>query len=97
MKALGVGLFALSPDEPAAAKETRAETGVGFPLLSDRGLELAAGLGIAFRNPDGPPLPVPSVFLVAKGGTVAYQHVDPDFRVRLDNGIILAMAASLVK
>ena len=95
MKTQGVGLFAVSPDEPAAARETRAETGVGFPLLSDRDLKLAAGLGIAYRNPDRPPLPVPSVFVVAKGGTIAYQHVDPDFRVRLDNGIILAMAASL--
>ena len=97
MKAQGVGLFAVSPDEPAAARETRAETGVGFPLLTDRDLKLAAGLGVAFQNPGGQPLPVPSVFLVAKGGTIAYQHVDPDFRVRLDNGIILAMAGSLVK
>ena len=60
-------------------------------------MKLAAALGIAFQTPDGPPLPVPSVFLIAKGGTIAYQHVDPDFRVRLDNGIILAMAGSLVK
>ena len=97
MKTQGVGLFAVSPDEPAAAKETRAETGVGFPLLSDRNLKLAAALGIAYRNPDKPPLPVPSVFLIAKGGTIAYQHVDPNFRVRLDNGIILGMAGSLVK
>lgn len=95
MKARGVGLFAVSPDEPAAAGETRAETGIGFPLLSDRDLKLASALGIAFQTPDRPPLPVPSVFLVAKGGAIAYQHVDPDFRVRLDNGIILAMAASL--
>ena len=94
---MGVRLFAVSPDEPAAAVATRTETGVGFPLLSDPDLELAAGLGIAYRNPDRPPLPVPSVFLVAKGGTIAYQHVDPDFRVRLDHGIILAMAGSLVK
>ena len=97
MKARGVGLFAVSPDEPAAARETRAETGVGFPLLTDLGLKLAAGLGIAFQTPDRPPLPVPSVFLVAKDGTIAYQHVDPNFRVRLDNGIILAMAGSLAK
>ena len=97
MKALGVGLFAVSPDEPAAARETRAETGVGFPLLSDRDLKLASALGIAYRNPDKAPLPVPSVFLVAKGGTIAYQHVDPDFRVRLDNGVVLAMAGSLAK
>ena len=94
---MGVRLFAVSPDEPSAAMATRAETGVGFPLLSGRDLKLASGLGIAYRNPDRPPLPVPSVFIVAKGGKIAYQHVDPDFRVRIDNDIILAMAGSLVK
>jgi len=35
---------------------------------------------------------VPSVFLVAAGGTILWTHSDPDYRVRPDNASILAAA-----
>ena len=88
-------MFAISADAPANARVTREETGVRYPLLTDANLKLATDIGIAYQNPGKPALPVPSIFVVAKGGRIVYEHVDPDFSVRLDNDIILAMARTV--
>ena len=49
-------------------------------------------MGIVFHNPGKRPLPAPSVFFVSYKGNILFRHVDPHFRVRLDNGVILAAA-----
>lgn len=43
------------------------------------------GLDLPKRNGDGKwALPMPSVFVVEKGGRIALSYVEPDYRVRLD-------------
>jgi peroxiredoxin len=39
-------------------------------------------------------LPVPSVFIVDRGGVVRFRHYDPDYTVRLDAAHVLAAAKS---
>lgn len=39
-------------------------------------------------------LPVPSVFLVNADGTIVYQYVNPDYKVRLHPDVLLAMIAA---
>ena len=35
-----------------------------------------------------------AVFITDRKGDILFQHVDPNFKVRLDNGVILAAARS---
>ncbi len=49
-------------------------------------------MGIVFQSEGKQPLPAPSVFITSRKGDILFQHVDPNFRVRLDNGVILAAA-----
>ena len=39
-------------------------------------------------------LPVPAVFIVGTDGIVRYEYVNPNHRVRLDGGVLLAAARS---
>ena len=42
-------------------------------------------------------LPVPSVFIIDRGGVVRFRHYDPDYTVRLDAAQVLAAARSAQK
>ena len=68
---------------------------MSIPLLADPGLALMRQMGIVFRNPGKDPLPAPSIYVTGKGGRVLFQHVDPDYRVRLRSEVILAAARTL--
>lgn len=41
-------------------------------------------------------LPVPAVFLIATDQKIGFQHVDPNYRVRLDPQVLLAVAKASV-
>ena len=64
-------------------------------LLADPGLALMRQMGIAFHSPGKEPLPAPSIYITGKGGKILFQHVDPDYRVRLHSEVILAAARAL--
>ena len=51
------------------------------------GIDLEAASGQAHHV-----LPVPAVFVVGTDGIVRFQYVNPDHRVRLDAGVLLAAA-----
>jgi hypothetical protein len=51
------------------------------------GIDLDAASGQTHRV-----LPVPAVFVVGTDGVVRFQYVNPDHRVRLDAGVLLAAA-----
>ena len=42
-------------------------------------------------------LPVPAVFLTGKKGTIEFQYVNPDYRVRLDPDVLVAAARAAVE
>jgi peroxiredoxin len=42
-------------------------------------------------------LPVPSVFLVDTDGTIHFQYVNPDYKVRISGNLLLAAAEDLMK
>jgi peroxiredoxin len=37
-------------------------------------------------------LPVPAVFIIGKNGTILFQYVNPDYKVRLSPDVLLAAA-----
>jgi len=68
--------------------------GLSITLLCDPDLALMRQMGIVFQSPGKPPLPAPSVYITSRKGDVLFQHVDPNFRVRLDSEVILTAAKS---
>lgn len=56
-------------------------------------------MGIPFQDINGTTrvsLPVPAVYIIDKNGEVKFQYVNPDFRARLDESLLLAAAKQAV-
>lgn len=51
-KARGVSLVAISPQSQANSRKSQRQNGLGFPILSDSGNEVAAAFGLRFKLPD---------------------------------------------
>ena len=102
----------ISPDKPDILSETAAKYRLQFRLLSDKTMAAARSFGIAFQVVDKPPdyyvklerasgethaqLPVPAVFVVGTDNTIKFEHIDPNFKVRLEPGVILAAAETML-
>jgi peroxiredoxin len=66
--------------------------------LSEAEVEKYRGYGIDLEAASGQThhqLPVPSVFLVERGGTIRWVYSDPDYKVRPDNSDLLKAARGL--
>jgi peroxiredoxin len=83
-------MIAIGPDDPGQATELAARLGLTFPVVSDGGLALTRQFGIVFQAPERDPLPVPAVYLVDRTGTIVFQFVHPDYRLRLNPELLLA-------
>ncbi len=40
-------------------------------------------------------LPVPSVFIIMKDGTIKFEYINPDYAVRIDTDVVLQAARSI--
>ncbi len=88
---LGYALF--SDSEMSAARAF----GIAFQLKPDE-VELYRGYGIdleAAAGRDHHQLPVPSVFLVEKGGTIRWVYSNPDYKVRPANEQLMRAARAI--
>jgi hypothetical protein len=79
---------------PAPAFEAREVSGKPYQfnlqalkMLQTYGIDLDSTQGNANHE-----LPVPSVFIVDRGGLIRFRHFNPDYRVRLDAASVLAAA-----
>ena len=73
--------------------------GVAFRLDNEANVKLQ-GYGIDLEQASGEKhhlLPVPSIFLTDDKGKIAFQHVDPNYRVRLSPEVLLAAAKAAVE
>jgi len=52
IKALGGSLLALSPESAANSRKSARQNELSFPILTDRGNDVAAAFGLRFRLPD---------------------------------------------
>lgn len=106
---LGYQIVAISPDSPKNQKITEEKDKVNYLLLSDSEGELAKAMGIAFKAPliyrpvlskgsggvNKATLPVPSVFIVNLKGEIDFEHITPDYKHRITNELLVAVAKSL--
>ena len=112
LEEMGYQIVGISPDKPEIVAETTTKYKLQYRLLSDKSMSVARSFGIAFRVVDKPPdyyvklerasgethaqLPVPAVFLVGTDNTVKFEHIDPNFKARLDPDVILAAAKAMI-
>lgn len=108
---LGYQIIAISPDAPKSVKATEEKDKVNYILLSDSNGELAKSMGIAFQAPENYKpiiskgsegvnssfLPVPAVFIVNLNGEIEFEHLTPNYKSRITNDLLIAVAKSLNK
>lgn len=105
----GYQIIAISPDSPEKLAATYDKEGIKYQLLSDADGSLAKSIGIAFQAPekyadhlskhsDGKNsgfLPVPSVFVLDQSGKILFEHIDPNYKSRLEADLLLAVLGAL--
>lgn len=92
---LGFQLIAVSPDPPKELSASIKKQSLSYQLASDENLEAAGRFGVAYQIPGEEALPVPAVFLVDKEGNIQFTYSNPDYRVRLNPDVLLAVAQSM--
>ncbi len=112
LEGLGYRLIAISTDVPEGLMQSATKEKLSYTLLSDADLSLSKKLGVAYKAPKGywemlPKttggkdsdllLPVPSVFILDKTGTIHFEYINPDFTQRLNPQLLKTVAASLKK
>jgi peroxiredoxin len=93
LQAKGLGYALYSDSSLVAARAF----GIAYQLddtqvagYAEHGIDLEAASGQTHHQ-----LPVPSVFLVERGGTIRWVHSNPDYRVRPDNAALLEAVGRL--
>lgn len=109
--ALGYQIIAISPDAPASLEVTDGKEKLNYLLLSDSTGELSKAVGIAFQAPENYKttiakgsdginnsfLPVPAVFILNVNAEIEFEHISPNFKNRVSNDLLIAVAKSLKK
>lgn len=107
---LGFQVIAVSPDDPMHLQATVEKDSVGYRLFSDATGEFTKAVGIAFQAPerygkllvdfsDGKNegfLPVPAVFVLNKEGEILFEYINPNYKKRLGEDLLLAVLKAIV-
>lgn len=78
LKEKNVQVLAISPDQKSAAQNTRRQFSQGFIFLTDPTSSVIEQYGIARENK----LPHPAVYLIKKGGQMAWFYASEDYKKR---------------
>ncbi|MCX5688824.1 MAG: peroxiredoxin-like family protein [Planctomycetota bacterium] len=100
LKSLGASIIAITPQMPERSAEMVSKGGIEFPVLFDRGNEVAKRYGISFTNTSGMDLskingdssgalPVPATYVIGRDGKIDYSFVNADYRLRAEPADIL--------
>jgi peroxiredoxin len=106
---LGYQIVAISPDSPENLQTTDEKDKLDYSLYSDADGKFIQSLGIAFKAPDRYSgmlneksgglnsgfLPVPSVFVLDTSGKILFEYINPDYKVRLSAGLLMAVLNEL--
>ncbi len=107
---LGFQLIAVSPEYYENLKESDKYGTSNYHLYSDPEGQFSKDLGIAFKTPSksinyinsksrlGNPseiLPVPSVFIVDKKGTILFEYINPNYKQRITSEMLLGVLKSI--
>jgi peroxiredoxin len=106
---LGYQIVAISPDNYKNLKSIEDSNQIKYTLLSDPLAEFIQKIGIGFKTNDktqeylkskeqiATVLPVPTVLVLDKQGTVLFEYINPNYKERLSSEMLLAVLKTLKK
>ena len=106
---LGYQILAVSPDSPEKLKKTSEDQSLKYQLISDSKTTLMQACGVAFQAPERKKeqllefsggnnpgnLPVPTVFILNQKGEILFEYINPNYRVRLESAMLMAVLETL--
>lgn len=108
LQGMGYQVIAISPDPPRALRARGEKNALEYLLLSDASTEAIRAFGIAFKASAAAArlqptlgagaakpaqlLTVPAVYIVNAQGKVQFHYVNPDYRVRTPQELLLVAA-----
>jgi len=106
---LGYQIIAISPDKYQNLKPTMENTTVGYTLYADPNATLIKAVGIGFETPEKAKsfiytktqmeateiLPVPTVMVLNTDGDILFEYINPNYKVRLSEKLLLAVLETL--
>jgi peroxiredoxin len=106
---LGYQIVAISPDDYVNLQGTSESTKLNYQIYSDAKGDLLKSTGIAFQLPQKykeylptktkgkvtEVLPVPTMMVVDKKGTILFEYINPDFKQRISGKLLLAVLKNL--
>jgi peroxiredoxin len=106
---LGYQIVAISPDSPENLISTGDKKDIKYQLYSDSSGELIKAMGIGFKAPQNyhnflseksggvnkTLLPVPSVFVIDTEGKIRFEYINPDYKTRLSDELLVAVLKNL--
>jgi peroxiredoxin len=106
---LGYQLIAISPDAPPKLTASGEKIKLKYGLYSDGNGAVAQAMGIAFKASERSLgmlseysagqntgfLPVPSLFVVNPDGVIAFEYINPDYKVRISAKLLIAVLENL--
>jgi peroxiredoxin len=109
IEALGYQIIAISPDNYKNLKPTIDADEVAYQLYADPGAKFIQEVGIGFETPEKAKpfivertsfeasnvLPVPTVMIVDSSGTILFEYINPNYKVRLSSELLLASLKAL--
>lgn len=106
---LGYQLIGVAPDAKGQIDKTIEKNEVKYKVYSDASGDFMKAMGIAFQAPDRYGkmldtysggenlgfLPVPSVFVVDKEGTILFEYISPNYKERMTSELLLGVLQHL--
>ncbi len=106
---LGYQIIGISPDTEEELNKSIKKNKLGYSLFSDAEGRLAQAMGIAFKalekyenllqkssgGKNEGFLPVPSVFVVNKKGTIIFEYISPNYKERITTKLLISTLEAL--
>lgn len=103
---LGYQIIAISPDDYQNLKSTESKDSINYTLLSDPNAKFIQQVGIGFQTPTmlkgfiatkgqkgktSEVMPVPTVMILDEKGKILFEYINPNYKVRISNEMLLAV------
>lgn len=93
---LGYQIVAISPDDYHEIANIETKDKINYQLYADRNASLITKMGLAFATGGKRGiLPVPAVMLLNKNGEILFEHINPNYKVRIGPEFLLAVLKAL--
>jgi len=93
---LGYQIVAISPDDYKKIAHIETKNNVKYQLYADKDARLITKMGLAF-NTGGKrgTLPVPTVMVLNQNGEILFEHINPNYKERIEAEYLLAVLKAL--